>query len=245
MGFCWQGCTTKVLIQDVFLAVGKSKSRNDGSQLQGGLLFKQLWTLHQSLHHRLSQKSPFFPVKCSFASKKKVMNMHMVKNNVFCWTGSAGLNFVTRCIGIHWSVSLVKSSDSSEILSILILMSWSNGLFYFKYTNANCTASGDTASRYTWLRKLNFRLSFTNIRPLLSTPRGSTFSMSFVSKGVLETAHLSFRKHHFGKILTLLNNSLLEINTLSNLLRLFNSQGNVWIFNLLHTAWGGIFFFFK
>ena len=40
---------TQVLILDIFFAVGKLKSWNDGSQL---------WTLHQSLRYRLSRKSP-------------------------------------------------------------------------------------------------------------------------------------------------------------------------------------------
>ena len=47
-----------LILDSRFFAVGKLKSCNGGSQLQGGLLFKQLWTLHQSLHNRLSGKSP-------------------------------------------------------------------------------------------------------------------------------------------------------------------------------------------
>ena len=48
----------KSLNSGCFFAVGKLKSWNGGSQLQGELLFKQSWTLYQSLRHLLSQNSP-------------------------------------------------------------------------------------------------------------------------------------------------------------------------------------------
>ena len=106
----------------------------------------------------------------------------------------------------------VKSSNSSEIFSMWVRMTWQNGFFCFKHT-------GEIASRCTWSRKLNFHFSFTNIRPFLSVPRERIYTMSFASKGVLQIEPLSFRKQSLDIMVTFSNNSLREINTRVSLLR--------------------------
>ena len=83
----------------------------------------------------------------------------------------------------------------------------------FKYTNVDYTASGVTVFKYPWWRRLNFRLSVANIRPLLLAPCGRTFTMPYFSTGMLQIAPLSFGKQHYGMMVTFSNNSLLEINT--------------------------------
>ena len=102
---------------------------------------------------------------------------------------------------------------------------------------------GRTGSKYTWPLSLKPRFSLMTVNLLETAGLGKMLHIFAISIGTLQMLPLIIENWPFLCIIAIfLNKILLEIKTLSNYFKFFNSSGKWYKAILLQTTWHGISF---